>query len=76
MSEENQEILVKFGKLVRQIRIEKNLTLLEVEVRTGINEGALSKIENGKKNLAFTTLVKLANGLEIPLSKLFAKFKN
>ena len=74
MTEENQEILVEFGKLLKQIRTEKGLTLLELEVRTGINEGDISKIERGKKNLAFTTLVKLARGLEISTSKLLAKF--
>lgn len=74
MTEENKELLKQFGSILRQIRNEKGLTLLELEVRTGINEGDISKIENGKKNLAFTTLVKLAVGLEISLSKLLAKF--
>ena len=75
MTEDNQEILAQFGKHLKQIRLEKGLTLLELEVRTGINEGDISKIENGKKNLAFTTLIKLATGLEISSSKLLAKFK-
>lgn len=74
MTEENKELLKQFGAILRQIRSEKGLTLLELEVRTGINEGDISKIENGKKNLAFTTLVKLAVGLEISVSKLLAKF--
>lgn len=74
MTEENKELLKQFGAILRQIRNEKGLTLLELEVRTGINEGDISKIENGKKNLAFTTLVKLAVGLEISVSKLLAKF--
>jgi transcriptional regulator with XRE-family HTH domain len=74
MTDENKEILTQFGANLRQIRIDKGLTLLELEVSTGINEGDISKIENGRKNFAFTTLVKLAKGLEIPVSKLLAKF--
>lgn len=74
MTDENKEILTQFGAILRQIRTDKGLTLLELEVRTGINEGDISKIENGKKNFAFTTLVKLAKGLEIPVSKLLSKF--
>ena len=74
MTDENKEILTQFGAVLRQIRTDKGLTLLEFEVRTGINEGDISKIENGKKNFAFTTLVKLAKGLEIPVSKLLSKF--
>ena len=74
MTDENKEILTQFGAVLRQIRTDKGLTLLDLEVRTGINEGDISKIENGKKNFAFTTLVKLAKGLEIPVSKLLSKF--
>lgn len=74
MTEENKKVLIKFGAILKQIRYEKGLTLLELEVRTGINEGDISKIENGKKNFAFTTLIKLADGLEISVSKLLSKF--
>ena len=74
MTDENKEVLAQFGTILKQIRIEEGLTLLDMEVHTGINEGELSKIENGKKNFAFTTLVKLAKGLDISLSKLLAKY--
>jgi HTH-type transcriptional regulator, competence development regulator len=74
MTDENKQELEQFGSILKQLRIEKGLTLLDLEVRTGINEGTLSKIENGKKNFNFTTLVKLAKGLEIPVSKLLGKF--
>lgn len=74
MTDENKLILTQFGAILRQIRTDKGLTLLDLEVRTGINEGDISKIENGKKNFAFTTLMKLAKGLEIPVSKLLSKF--
>jgi transcriptional regulator with XRE-family HTH domain len=74
MTDDNKEILTQFGAILKQIRTDKGLTLLDLEVRTGINEGDISKIENGKKNLAFTTLVKLAKGLEISVAKLVAKF--
>lgn len=74
MTDENKQELEQFGSILKQLRIEKGHTLLDLEVRTGINEGTLSKIENGKKNFNFTTLVKLAKGLEVPVSKLLSKF--
>ena len=74
MTDENKQVLEQFGAILKQIRTEKELTLLDLEVRTGINEGEISKIENGKKNFTFTTLVKLAKGLDIPASKLLTKF--
>ena len=73
MTDENKQVLEEFGAILKQIRTEKKLTLLDLEVRTGINEGEISKIENGKKNFTFTTLVKLAKGLDIPASKLLTK---
>ena len=75
MADENLEILLQFGKILRQIRKDKKLTLLELEVRSGINEGDISKIENGKKKLAFTTFIKLSKGLEVSPSQLLSEFK-
>lgn len=72
---DNQEILLQIGGIIRQARKEQDLTLLELEVRSGVNEGDISKIENGKKSLEFITLVKLARGLELPLYKLLKDFK-
>ena len=36
-----------------------------------MTKGTVSDIENGKRNLAFTTLIDLAIGLGIPPKKLF-----
>lgn len=74
MENDNKEVLTKLGQILRQARNQKKLTLLELEVATGISEGDISKIENGKKNFAVTTLIKLAQGLDISLSELFAEF--
>lgn len=74
MEDEKKEILEKFGAYVRQVRNDKRMTMLEVEVLTGISEGSISKIENGKKNPALTTIVKLAKGLSVQPSELLALF--
>jgi HTH-type transcriptional regulator, competence development regulator len=74
MKDEKKEILEKFGAYVKQVRNDKGLTMLEVEVITGISEGSISKIENGKKNPALTTIIKLAKGLSVPPSELLTLF--
>lgn len=74
MENDNKEILTKLGQTLRQARLKKKLTLLELEVLTGVTEGDISRIENGKKNFAITTLIKLAKGLELPVSQLLADF--
>lgn len=71
---EKEQILKKFGAAVKKIRKNKNLTMLDVEVATGISEGCISKIENGKKNPALATVIKLAEGLEVSPSKLLQSF--
>ncbi|MBS1598173.1 MAG: helix-turn-helix transcriptional regulator [Bacteroidetes bacterium] len=73
MEKENYIIqLEKFGKRVRQLRNNQKLTLLEMEVRTNINNGDLSRIENGKTNIEFFTIAKIAEALNVPLLELFS----
>jgi len=60
----NDTYLKKIGTALKKRRIELNLTLVELEVRTGVNESTISKIEGGKKNITLLTLRKLAEGLE------------
>ncbi|WP_143307169.1 helix-turn-helix domain-containing protein [Chitinophaga vietnamensis] len=70
MSEITKEILKDFGAHLKKLRERKGLTLLDLEVRSGINNGDISRIEGGKINLAFTTLAKLAKGLDVSMSEL------
>jgi transcriptional regulator with XRE-family HTH domain len=70
MTEEGQEILIVFGANLKKLRLAKGLTILDLEVRSGINNGDISKIENGKRNLSFTTLAKLAEGLGVTIKEL------
>lgn len=70
MPEITKEILKEFGLHLKKLRNKNGLTLLDLEVKSGVNNGDISKIEGGKINLAFTTLAKLAAGLEIKMSEL------
>ena len=63
--------LFKFGKRLRQLRKNKNLTQVDLELLCSINNGDISRIENGQKNIEFITIVKLAAALEVELFELF-----
>ncbi len=65
--------VIEFGKRLRTIRKRKNLTQLDLEIKSGINHGDISRIENGLKNIEFFTIVKLAEALEVELIDLFRK---
>lgn len=60
-----EEIIKKFANRVKKLREEKGLTLVDLEVATGIDESYLSKIELGKKNISIVILTKLAKGLGV-----------
>lgn len=67
---ETREQRNPIGLRLRQLRKEHDWTLTEVARRTGISVGTLSKLENGKTELNFTSVNKLATGLNVPVTDL------
>ena len=61
-----------FGTKVKSIRKSKELTQLDVALEMGIERSEISKIENGKLNVEFRTIVKLAVALKSELSEFFS----
>jgi len=59
------------GKNLKRLRKERKLTLVDLEVATGINNGEISKIERGLKNLELITINKLAEALKVDMFELF-----
>ena len=70
------EELVLLGQRIRELRKLRRLTQVDLELRCKIDNGDISRIENGRKNLEFYTIVKLAVGLEVELNDLFIQEKN
>lgn len=66
-----QEIQKLFGERVRFYRKLEGLTLKEIAERIGKTEASLSRIENGKQNLALGDIVTIAQALRVSVSKLF-----
>ncbi len=62
--------LEDFGSNLKLIREELNLSQDEVVARCDITKGNLSNIENGKKDFNYTTLLEIAKGLGIKVSRL------
>ena len=56
--------------MLRQLRREYGWTLSDVAKRTGISVGTLSKLENGKTELNFSSVNKLASGLGLRVTDL------
>lgn len=62
------------GEYIHDLRIENGFTLTQLGALLGIDSGALSKIENGKKSLDPKCLPKLAKVFSLDVEKLKNEF--
>jgi transcriptional regulator with XRE-family HTH domain len=63
-------IAARFGQRVRQLRVKKGLSQVEMAYQFGIDRGHISEIETGKKNVCLPLLEVLAKGFGISVSEL------
>jgi len=76
MQQQDEKLLLEFGKIIARIRKNKSTSLNKFAFeKGGITSATLSRIENGLVDFKFSTLIKLACALEIPLDDLFKEFK-
>lgn len=57
-------LLKKFGEHIKNLRVKSGLTQDDIVLNSNsITKATISDIENGKRNLSFTTLIDLAKGM-------------
>ena len=56
----------KIGTRIRELRIERNMTLAELADAAGLSKGHVSTIELGFAAITIETIGRLAKGLELP----------
>lgn len=61
----------QLGLVLRDLRKERGLTLLEASERTGLPVSTLSKIENSKMSISYDKLLCICKGLEVDIAQLF-----
>ena len=61
------------GKKIRELRIKQKTSLNELAAKASVSPGFLSQIENGKSEPSLTTIKKIADALNISISKLFGE---
>jgi transcriptional regulator with XRE-family HTH domain len=71
-----KSILKKFGKMIRNKRIELGLSQEELGWRSGLHRTYIGMIERGEKNITLLNIEKLCNGLSIKISDIFRDFKS
>ena len=71
MQQFDKENLKLFAKHIKKIRKNKSKSLNKLAFsRGGVTSAILSRIENGLVDFKFSTLVKIASALEIPLKEI------
>jgi transcriptional regulator with XRE-family HTH domain len=63
--EQREELLKKFGRRLAALRKQKNVSVRELAAAAGLEYKRVQRIEAGKVNLLFTTILALARALEV-----------
>jgi len=58
---------------LKQLRIQKKLTLQDLAEKTGLTKGYLSKVERSQKAPPYSTLTKIAGALDIEVTTILSK---
>lgn len=67
----NSDILKKFGKKVRELRLEKGITSqMDLALKAGLDRTYIGGIERGERNVALKNIEKLAKALGVNIEEL------
>lgn len=66
-----KEILIKFGKKVREARIKLDLSQEQLAARARVHRTYIGMIERGEKNITLENIEKLAKALNLDIVNLF-----
>lgn len=64
---------IKVGERIRELREERDLSIRALGRLSGLSANALSVIERGKSSPSVSTLYKVADALEVPITSLFER---
>jgi transcriptional regulator with XRE-family HTH domain len=60
-----QSILLEFGKKLKALRLERNLSTRQLALNADLEYGYINELEHGKKNPSVITILSLADGLSV-----------
>ena len=73
MSSAEDKLLKEFGKNLKKMRVEKGFSTRKFAIEADIAASSLGRLEAGLTNPSLTTLLKLADALQVDLNKLVPK---
>ena len=70
------EILLKYGQVVRKIRLEKGISQETLADLSGLHRTYMSDVELGKRNVSLENIDRIANALEVSISEIFKQIES
>jgi len=67
----NQPLIEEFGKRIRQLRTERNLSQEELAELTGFHRTYIGMVERGERNISLSNIGVFAVVFDMSLSELF-----
>lgn len=64
-----------FGRAIRELRDERGISQEELSHRSGIDRSYMGGVERGERNVSLTNILRVAAGLDLDPSALFARFE-
>lgn len=66
----NQILIEEFGKRIRQLRTERNLSQEELSFQTGFHRTYIGMVERGERNISLSNIGVFAKAFEMTVSEL------
>lgn len=70
------KLSIEIGQRIRSYRLQNGLNQEELAEKCGLHPTYIGQVERGEKNATLESVSKIANGLSLPLSKLFENMGN
>lgn len=70
------EILLKYGQVVRKIRLEKGISQETLADLSGLHRTYMSDVELGKRNVSLENIDRIANALDVSISEIFRQIES
>lgn len=67
----NQHLVEEFGKRIRQLRTERNLSQEALAELTGFHRTYIGMVERGERNISLSNIGVFAKTFELSVSELF-----
>ena len=71
---DQDKALINLGLRIKQLRKEKGMTQMDLAAKMGKDDRAIGRLENGRTNPTFKTLLEVATGLEMSVEELMKGF--